>query len=104
MHAEPARDWTEEALAQAVHVSRSVLAERFTAVVGLPPIRYLKRWRLAIAARMLCSQGANLIRLAGAHARIQERLLAWHRAAGAIARQGRSTVRPGSCACLRVCT
>jgi AraC-like DNA-binding protein len=66
MHERPGHDWSVEALAQAVHVSRSVLAERFTGLVGVPPMQYLKRWRLAVAARMLCNEHANLIRVAEA--------------------------------------
>jgi AraC family transcriptional regulator, alkane utilization regulator len=66
MHAHPARDWSLEALGDEVHVSRSVLAERFTALVGLPPMQYLKRWRLALAARLLCSERCNLVRVAEA--------------------------------------
>src|SRR5262249_39212552 len=50
MHADPAKDWSVESLADAVHVSRSVLAQRFNELVGVPPIQYLKRWRLAMAA------------------------------------------------------
>ena len=36
-----------------VAMSRSSLAERFTAYVGVPPMQYLGRWRLQLAARML---------------------------------------------------
>lgn len=66
MHEQPAKDWTVEALAQSVHVSRSVLAERFTELVGVSPIQYLKRWRLSMAARMLCNDSAQLIQVAEA--------------------------------------
>lgn len=34
-------------------MSRSGLAERFTELAGATPMQYLKRWRLAIAARLL---------------------------------------------------
>jgi AraC-like DNA-binding protein len=66
LHERPADDWTVETLAQAVHVSRSVLAERFSAVLGVPPMQYLKRWRLALAARMLASERAHLGQVAQA--------------------------------------
>lgn len=66
MHAQPARGWSLEALAQEAHTSRSVLAERFTEVMGLPPMQYLKRWRLTLAARLLCSERSNLIQVAEA--------------------------------------
>ena len=44
---------TVDELAREVALSRSALAERFTALVGEPPMRYLMRWRLALAARTL---------------------------------------------------
>lgn len=50
MHASPARDWTIEALAKDVALSRSVLAERFADLVGMPPMTYLARWRMQIAS------------------------------------------------------
>lgn len=53
MHEHPGRAWTVDALADAVHVSRSALAERFTELVGTPPMQYLTRWRMVLAAGML---------------------------------------------------
>jgi AraC-like DNA-binding protein len=64
MHDNPARAWTVAELAQQVHMSRSVLALRFNELVGMPPMQYLKRWRLAIAARLLCNERSNLNRIA----------------------------------------
>jgi AraC family transcriptional regulator, alkane utilization regulator len=64
MHGEPARNWTVETLAQAVHVSRSVLAGRFTELVGVAPMQYLTRWRMTLAAGMLRKDQANLARIA----------------------------------------
>ena len=42
-----------DALARKVALSRSALAERFATLVGEPPMKYLKRWRLALAAQAL---------------------------------------------------
>jgi AraC-like DNA-binding protein len=53
MHLEPDRAWTVSALAETALMSRSMFSDRFTAVVGLPPLRYLTRWRLTIAADLL---------------------------------------------------
>lgn len=53
LHAEPARDWTLDALARAAGISRSVLAERFSRCVGETPMRYLTLWRMQLAARLL---------------------------------------------------
>ncbi|MGA0603460.1 AraC family transcriptional regulator [Caulobacter sp. KR2-114] len=60
MHADPFRRWTVEALAAVGSMSRSIFAERFTAAVGEPPLRYLSRWRLTIAADMLRSGGLKV--------------------------------------------
>lgn len=63
LHSDPARSWSIKELAQEVHVSRSVLTKRFSDLVGLPPMQYLKRWRLALAARLLCNERRSLIRI-----------------------------------------
>jgi AraC-like DNA-binding protein len=55
LHARPARPWTIDALGREVGLSRSALAERFTALVGEPPIQYLGRWRMQVAASLLAS-------------------------------------------------
>jgi AraC-like DNA-binding protein len=59
MHGRPAVGWTLEALAREVGVSRSALAERFTALVGVPAIEYLTRWRIQLAAKFL-EQGVGI--------------------------------------------
>jgi AraC-like DNA-binding protein len=53
LHAEPSRAWTLETLAASVHVSRATLARRFTEHVGEPPLAYLARWRMELAAQQL---------------------------------------------------
>jgi AraC-like DNA-binding protein len=53
LHARPAEPWTVESLAREVHVSRATLARRFAEVVGEPPLTYLTRWRLHLAAHRL---------------------------------------------------
>jgi AraC-like DNA-binding protein len=53
MHLEPSRAWTVESLAGTAAMSRSIFSNRFTAAVGVPPLRYLTRWRLSIAAELL---------------------------------------------------
>ncbi|WP_031164961.1 AraC family transcriptional regulator [Streptosporangium roseum] len=60
MHRDPARAWTVEGLARAVGVSRATLARRFTALVGEPPLAYLTRWRVELAARRLRDTGDPL--------------------------------------------
>ena len=58
LHAEPARPWTLPELAREVGASRSVLAERFTSFVGHPPMLYLTRWRVQLAASRLAAGAA----------------------------------------------
>jgi AraC-like DNA-binding protein len=53
MHGEPARSWKIEKLAKDVGLSRSVLAERFAALVGMPPMHYLAKWRMQMASGLL---------------------------------------------------
>ena len=53
LHEQPARAWTLASLAKDVGLSRSVLADRFTHLVGHPPIQYLTHWRMQVAARLL---------------------------------------------------
>jgi AraC-like DNA-binding protein len=53
LHGEPAEPWTIELLARRAGASRSAFAERFTEVVGQPPMQYLALWRMQLAARLL---------------------------------------------------
>jgi len=53
LHEGPAHPWTLEGLARDVGTSRSVLADRFAHFVGHPPMQYLARWRMQVAARLL---------------------------------------------------
>ena len=64
MHGDPARNWTIEEMAREVGLSRSVLAERFAAMVGLPPMQYLAKWRMQIASGLLNGGGANMAAVA----------------------------------------
>ena len=53
MHARPAEPWTLAGLAREVSLSRATLARRFADLVGEPPLAYLTRWRMDVAARRL---------------------------------------------------
>jgi AraC-like DNA-binding protein len=64
LHGDPGRAWTVDELAREAALSRSALAERFTALVGEPPIQYLMRWRLALAAQALRAGGEAITRVA----------------------------------------
>jgi AraC-like DNA-binding protein len=60
MHTRISRPWTLTSLADAVGTSRSVLAERFATVVGLPPMHYLTERRIQLAAQLLTDGPATV--------------------------------------------
>lgn len=66
MHARPAHAWTVEDLARQVGMSRSGLAQRFTDLLGVPPMQYLAQWRLQLAALQLRTADRSLARVAEA--------------------------------------
>ena len=55
MHASPAKAWTVAEFARSAAMSRSAFFERFSRVVGLPPMEYLLSWRMAVAKDLLRS-------------------------------------------------
>jgi AraC-like DNA-binding protein len=64
IHGRPSEDWTLETLARDVGLSRSIFAKRFNDFVGVPPIEYITRWRVQLAARLL-DEGATIAETAG---------------------------------------
>lgn len=64
LHAEPTRAWTLDQLAREVGLSRSSFAERFTGFVGVPPMQYLQKWRLQMAASKLAQGNASIAEIA----------------------------------------
>ena len=64
LYERPAGAWTVASLAEAVYSSRTVLAERFAALVGVPPMQYLTQWRMALAAHLLRAVQLSLTRIA----------------------------------------
>ncbi|MBK4218007.1 AraC family transcriptional regulator [Paracoccus caeni] len=57
LHKEPGRDWDIPAMASLMGVSRSAFADRFAAVVGVSPLRYVTDLRMRIAAEWLTREG-----------------------------------------------
>ncbi len=55
LHARPDEHWTVDMLARRLATSRSSFADRFSELVGEPPLRYLSRLRIDAAARRLRS-------------------------------------------------
>lgn len=64
LHRRPAHAWTLAELAQEVGAARSVVVERFARFLGEPPMTYLARWRLQLAARLLQTTRKNVIEVA----------------------------------------
>jgi AraC-like DNA-binding protein len=64
LHTDPAHAWTLEDLAAQAGASRSALADRFTQVIGYPPIQYLTRWRMQLAAKRLADSSAKIAAVA----------------------------------------
>jgi AraC family transcriptional regulator, activator of mtrCDE len=53
IHAHPARSWSLDTLARRAGLSRSTFAQRFNEAAGIPPMTYLRRYRLAIAEKRM---------------------------------------------------
>lgn len=60
MHDKPEHSWTLEQLAQEAGASRASLARRFQELVGEAPMTFLKNWRMALAADLLCQPDVTL--------------------------------------------
>ncbi len=66
MHARPAKDWSAEALGSEVGMSRSGFAERFTSLVGQPPMQYLTYWRMQLATQQLLESRDSIAKIGNA--------------------------------------
>jgi AraC-like DNA-binding protein len=64
LHCRMRHRWTTEELAAEIGMSRSAFAERFTRVLGDPPMRYLAKLRLQGAARALAESDHSIARVA----------------------------------------
>jgi AraC-like DNA-binding protein len=64
LHGRIAHPWTIADLADEVGISRSALVERFTRYLSEPPMTYLTRWRLQLAARSLESTSRGVAEIA----------------------------------------
>jgi AraC-like DNA-binding protein len=60
IHERPMQRWSIEALAGVAGMSRSSFCERFTALVGRPPLRYHNECRLTLARDLLAKRGARV--------------------------------------------
>jgi AraC-like DNA-binding protein len=66
LHDKPHLPWTVAELADRVAISRSAFADKFTQLVGEPPLRYLTRFRLNITTARLRSGNDKLSVIAAA--------------------------------------
>jgi AraC-like DNA-binding protein len=64
LHRQPAHEWTLESLAREAGLSRTALAERFLQFVGEPPMHYLTKWRMQLAANDLRNGIDNIATIA----------------------------------------
>jgi len=60
LHSRPAHPWTLAELAREISTSRTVLASRFSSLVGVSPMTYLTRWRLQLASEQLARGSAKV--------------------------------------------
>jgi AraC-like DNA-binding protein len=67
IHRAPNEAWTVVDLAAIAKLSRAAFAERFQRLVGEPPLRYLRTWRLLNARREL-ARGKATVRIVAEHA------------------------------------
>jgi AraC-like DNA-binding protein len=64
IHGRSREDWTIDRLARETGVSRSILAERFSEVMGIPPMHYVSKWRMQIAAELLRASTETVAKVA----------------------------------------
>jgi AraC-like DNA-binding protein len=64
VHGNLRQRWTTDDLARRVGLSRSAFADRFTRVLGQPPMRYLTCYRLEQAAGQLAGSTESIARIA----------------------------------------
>jgi transcriptional regulator GlxA family with amidase domain len=64
LHHNPAEKWTVAKIAAAVGMSRSPFAAKFSALVGEPPLAYLKKWRMNLAAGYLQTDSLDVAQVA----------------------------------------
>ena len=64
IHRDPAHDWTIAGLADAVAMSRSAFAAKFTELAGMSVMQYVTQWRMQVAYTLLKEPDARVADLA----------------------------------------
>jgi len=63
-HADIRRSWSVASLSIEARMSRSVFSQRFTSLIGQPPMTYALHWRMAVACDALRFSGRSLDEIA----------------------------------------
>ena len=64
IHQHPERQWTLDIISDAVGMSRATLQRKFKAGVGISPMAYISRWRMAKAYQLLKHSNLSLEKIA----------------------------------------
>src|SRR5215475_11017077 len=64
LHHDITRSWNVDDLGREVGLSRSALADRFTSLIGMPPMHYVASWRMQVATQKLRNTSASLAQVA----------------------------------------
>ena len=64
LHHDITRPWNVDDLSREVGLSRSALADRFTSLIGMPPMHYIASWRMQVATQKLLNTNASLAQVA----------------------------------------
>lgn len=61
IHAEPAKKWSVDQLAELSFSSRAAFSELFKEIVGISPMEYVTQWRLSLAYRKLADEKVSTL-------------------------------------------
>lgn len=64
IHQQPEHGWTVAELASVVGLSRTAFATRFSAIAGIPPLSYVRQWRMLKATDLLAHSATPLAEIA----------------------------------------
>jgi len=64
IHRSPGESWSVDSLSSVAGLSRSIFSERFTALLGVSPARYLLQWRMRLAAAWLRNEHMTVAQVA----------------------------------------
>lgn len=64
LHKQPGADWDVPAMASLMGASRSLFSERFVAVLGISPLRYVTDLRMRLAAQWLRQEESSIAHVA----------------------------------------